>query len=58
MLEELYRSSGKQTKADEVVERAAEIVQALAAKIDDENLRVGFLAAEPVQRVIRPYTNL
>jgi hypothetical protein len=42
-LGELYRSSGEQTKVDEMVGQAAEIVQILAGKIDDEELRTGFL---------------
>jgi tetratricopeptide (TPR) repeat protein len=42
-LGELYRSGGEQTKADEMVGRAAEIVQVLAAKIGDEALQTGFL---------------
>lgn len=42
-LGELYRSSGQQTKVDEMVERAAEIVRVLAGTIDDEELQTGFL---------------
>jgi tetratricopeptide (TPR) repeat protein len=42
-LGELYRSSGEPAKADEMIGQAAEIVQVLAGKIDDENLRGGFL---------------
>jgi tetratricopeptide (TPR) repeat protein len=42
-LGELYRSSDEQTKADEMVGRAAEIVQVLAGKVDDEELQTGFL---------------
>jgi hypothetical protein len=30
-------------------QKAAEIVQSLAAKIEDEKLRQGFLSAEPVR---------
>jgi tetratricopeptide (TPR) repeat protein len=41
--------------AREALGQAAEIVQALAAKIDDESVRAGFLAAEPVRRVLQSY---
>ncbi|MBI1878426.1 MAG: hypothetical protein HYR94_09400 [Chloroflexi bacterium] len=51
-LGELYRASGEEAKAREALARVAEIIQALAAKIDDEGLRAGFLTAEPVRQVL------
>lgn len=50
-LAELYQSRGKEARAREALGQAAKIIQALAAKIDDESLRTGFLAAESVRRV-------
>jgi tetratricopeptide (TPR) repeat protein len=43
-LAELYQAVGDKVWAQWAMRRAAEIVQALAAKIDDEGLRAGFLA--------------
>jgi DNA-binding SARP family transcriptional activator/tetratricopeptide (TPR) repeat protein len=51
-LGELYQASGDKTKAQQVMKRAAEIVQTLAAKIDDEGLRAGFLMSDPIRRVL------
>jgi tetratricopeptide (TPR) repeat protein len=53
-LGELYQASGaaQQARARAAFERAAEIAQALAAKLDDRGLRAGFLAAGPVQRLL------
>jgi hypothetical protein len=42
-LGELYQASGAETKAREALIQSAEIIQALAARIDDEDLRAGFL---------------
>ncbi|MCZ7568765.1 MAG: AAA family ATPase [Ardenticatenaceae bacterium] len=44
-LGELYRANGDEEQAQRAFGKAAEIIQALAAKIDDEDLRAGFLAA-------------
>jgi hypothetical protein len=44
-----YAASGDQAEAARAKERAASLVQALAATIADERLRLGFLAAAPVQ---------
>lgn len=65
-LGELYQSRGeypigqsvaspwdREARAREVLRQTAKIVQALAAKIDDEGLRARFLAAEPVRRVMK-----
>ncbi len=54
-LGELYQLKGdaKRARAREAFERAREIVQALATKIDDEALRAEFLTAEPVQPVFQ-----
>ncbi|HXW00436.1 MAG TPA: hypothetical protein VEC93_18605, partial [Anaerolineae bacterium] len=52
-LAELYGAALEtEAQAREARLRAAEIIQALAAKIGDEGLRAGFLAAEPVQRML------
>jgi tetratricopeptide (TPR) repeat protein len=51
-LGEFHRVNGDEGQAQQVFEQAAEIIQALAARIDDEGLRVGFLKAKPVQRVL------
>jgi tetratricopeptide (TPR) repeat protein len=51
-LGELYQSSGDAKRMREAFEQAAEIVQALAAKIDDQGLRAGFLAAGPAQPLL------
>ncbi len=48
-LGELYRASEDEAAARRAFARAAEIVQALAAKIDDDELRRDFLAAEPIR---------
>jgi len=48
-LGELYQSRGEEARASEALGQAAKIVQALAAKIDDGDLRAGFLTAEPVR---------
>jgi hypothetical protein len=44
-LGELYQANGDERKAGEAMRRGAEIVEALAAKIEDEGLRRGFLTA-------------
>jgi hypothetical protein len=51
-LSEWYGALEAEAKAGAARLRAAEIIQTLAAKIGDEGLREGFLAAEPVQRVL------
>jgi len=51
-LGELYRVSTDEDKARQALGKAKEIVQALAANIDDEGLRVRFLAAEAVRRIL------
>lgn len=51
-LGELYQAAGHADKAQQMVTQANEIVQALAANIDNEQLRLGFLAAaHPERRV-------
>jgi predicted ATPase/DNA-binding SARP family transcriptional activator len=57
-LEELYQSKGNAKRAREAFGQAAAITQALAAKIDDQGLRAGFLAAGPVQRLLAKVTPL
>jgi hypothetical protein len=42
-LGELHQANGAETKARETLAQSAEIVQALAARIDDKDLRAGFL---------------
>ncbi|GAB4417587.1 MAG: hypothetical protein Fur0044_13280 [Anaerolineae bacterium] len=42
-LGEFYQAAGNEAKAQKALTRAAEIAQTLAAKIDDEDLRAGFL---------------
>lgn len=44
-LGELYQTQRNEDKTGQALGKAQEIVQALAANIDDEGLRVGFLAA-------------
>ena len=44
-LGELHRINGDEEKAQHVFEQAGEIIQTLAARIDDEGLRAGFLEA-------------
>jgi tetratricopeptide (TPR) repeat protein len=51
-LGELYRLVGNEAQAEQVLAQAAKIIQALAAKIDDEGLRRGFLAAGHVRTVL------
>ncbi|MCZ7568767.1 MAG: hypothetical protein M5U01_09285 [Ardenticatenaceae bacterium] len=51
-LGELYQKRSDEEQAQRAFVRAAEIVQSLAGKIEDEELRAGFLAAEPVRRVM------
>ena len=51
-LGELYRTNGAEEKAQQALAQAAEIVQALAAKIDDESLWAEFLTAKPIRRVL------
>jgi hypothetical protein len=52
-LGELYQAAGHADKAQQMVTQANEIVQALAANIGNEQLRLGFLAAaHPERRVI------
>jgi tetratricopeptide (TPR) repeat protein len=48
----LYRAGNDEKKARSAFEGAGNIVQALAARIDDEDLRTGFLAAESVQLIM------
>jgi tetratricopeptide (TPR) repeat protein len=45
ILGELYEGQGYEDKAQPALRQAGEIVQTLAASINDESLRVGFLAA-------------
>ncbi|MFN8459866.1 MAG: hypothetical protein U0401_35330 [Anaerolineae bacterium] len=44
-LGELYQANGNEEKAGEAMRRGMEIVETLAAKIEDEGLRTGFLGA-------------
>ncbi len=41
----LYQANGEEEQAQQMLARAEEIIQALAAKIDNEDLRAGFLKA-------------
>ena len=43
---ELYEATGDKQKSHQAFERSAEILQALAARIDDEGLRATFLAGQ------------
>jgi predicted ATPase len=49
-LNELHRLRGDEERARECAARATEIIQSLAAKIDDERLRTSFLEALDVRR--------
>lgn len=49
---ELYQAQGDKVAALSAFERAAEIVLALANRIEDEQVRAKFLAAQQVQHVI------
>ncbi|MCZ7574382.1 MAG: AAA family ATPase [Ardenticatenaceae bacterium] len=51
-LGELYGAGKNTAEMRRVLARAAEIVRALADRIEDEDLRQGFLAAEPVRRLL------
>jgi DNA-binding SARP family transcriptional activator/tetratricopeptide (TPR) repeat protein len=51
-LGELYRGEGNEAKAQLTLQRAKEIIQGLASKIEDETLRIRFLEAAPVRRLI------
>jgi DNA-binding SARP family transcriptional activator len=51
-LGELYRVMGEEAQARQALGKAAEIAQALAARIDDEGLRTAFLAAESVRPIM------
>lgn len=52
-LGELYKISGDEARARQAFRGSVDIIQALATKIDDETLQIGFLAAEPVLQVFR-----
>jgi len=49
---ELHQSQGDQSQAQSVFRRATRIVQELAGTMRDEALRVTFLEAPQVQRVL------
>jgi DNA-binding SARP family transcriptional activator len=51
-LGEVYTSRGEMKQASQTFARAGAIVQGLAAKMEDEELRTNFLAAPAVQRVL------
>jgi tetratricopeptide (TPR) repeat protein len=51
-LGEVYTSRGEMEQAYQTFVRAGAIVQGLAAKMEDEELRTNFLAAPAVQRVL------
>ncbi len=51
-LGKLYRVQGEQTKAKQAYREAAVIIHHLAETIDEDDLRVGFLAAGPVRSVL------
>ena len=51
VLGELYRAKADEARTREALGQAAQIVQTLATKIDDEGLRAGFLGAELVRQV-------
>jgi hypothetical protein len=49
---ELHERRGEVDEAHQAFSQAAQILQGLAAKIEDEGLREGFLAAPRVRRVL------
>ena len=51
-LGDLYTSSGEMEQAYQTFVRAGAMVQGLAERIEDEELRTNFLAAPAVQRVV------
>ena len=51
-LGEVYTSCGEMEQAYQTFVRAVAIVQGLAEKMEDEELRTNFLAAPAVQRVL------
>jgi hypothetical protein len=51
-LGEVYRATGAERRAQQAFKRAEEIIQVLAAGIEDETLRANFLAGAPVRRVL------
>ncbi|MDX1520458.1 MAG: AAA family ATPase, partial [Anaerolineae bacterium] len=53
-LGQLYQTKGDEEKASRTFEKAVKIIKALAAEIDDEGLRAGFLAAEWLARLKSP----
>ncbi len=48
----LHAERGEQAKAQAAYREAAALIRRLAATMDEENLRVGFLAALPVQSIL------
>ena len=48
----LYVEQGERVQAREAYRQAAKIIHHLAETIDEEALRMGFLAAEPVRAVL------
>jgi hypothetical protein len=48
----LYAAQGKEEMAQQAYEAAAVIIHHLAEAIDEEDLRAGFLAADPVRSVL------
>ena len=55
-LGELHDRAGRERSARSAFMRAAKIVRSLAATIDDQELRDGFLSAEPVQSLFEAKT--
>ena len=51
-LGKLYTEQGDQAKAQQAYQDAAVIIHRLAETIDEEDLRAGFLAADPVRSVL------
>lgn len=50
-LGKLYQARDEPVEANQMFRQAAQVVQTLAATIDNEALRAGFLAAEPVRQI-------
>lgn len=48
----LYAEQGVQVQAQQAYKVAGKIIRSLAATLDEEDLRAGFLAADPVRSVL------
>jgi uncharacterized membrane-anchored protein len=52
-LGEVYQQHGDENQASQAFARAAQIVESLAGKIEDERQRATFLLAQPVQHIFQ-----